>query len=63
MDNFDAIQRKYLMQYWGTQRDYQPIPVQKNEGCWIHTTDGRRILDLRSAHECINLGFQHPAPS
>jgi len=60
MDSFSAIQSKYLMQCWAAQADYSPIPVQKTEGCWIHTTDGRRIFDLRSAHECINLGFNHP---
>ena len=48
------------MQCWSTQRDYTPIPVERTEGCWIHTTDGRRIFDLRSAHESINLGFCHP---
>ena len=48
------------MQCWSAQRDYAPIAVEKTEGCWIHTTDGRRIFDLRSAHECINLGFRHP---
>ncbi len=48
------------MQCWSAQQGYAPIPVARTEGCWIHTTDGRRIFDLRSAHECINLGFNHP---
>ena len=26
----------------------------------MYTTDGRKIFDLRSAHESINLGFRHP---
>lgn len=58
--DFSAMQRKYLMQCWGVQRDYAPIPVHKAEGCWIYTPEGRKIFDLRSAHECINLGFRHP---
>ena len=48
------------MQCWDTQKKYDPVPVLKTEGCWIHTADGRKIFDLRSAHECINLGFRHP---
>lgn len=48
------------MQCWSSQAGYAPIPVSETRGCWIHTTDGRRIFDLRSAHECINLGFNHP---
>lgn len=48
------------MQCWSSQRDYEPLPVVRTEGCWIHTEDGRKIFDLRSAHECINIGFNHP---
>lgn len=59
-EDFAALQARHLMQCWSTQRDYAPIAVDHAEGCWIHTTDGRRIFDLRSAHECINLGFRHP---
>jgi len=59
-EDISSIQRKYLMQCWGVQGRYDPIPVEETEGCWIHTTDGRKIFDLRSAHECINLGFRHP---
>ena len=48
------------MQCWSSQQGYAPIAVDHVEGCWIHTSDGRKIFDLRSAHECINLGFNHP---
>ena len=58
--DFAAVQSKYAMYCWGTQKDYSPIPVESADGCWITTTVGRRIFDLRSAHECINLGFRHP---
>ncbi|MGB0348000.1 MAG: aspartate aminotransferase family protein, partial [Balneolaceae bacterium] len=54
------IYHKHVMQCWASQAEYQPIEVYKTEGCWIHTTDERKIFDLRSAHECINLGFNHP---
>ncbi len=58
--DFASIQGRHLMQCWSMQGDYAPIPVARTEGCWMHTTDGRRIFDLRSAHETINLGFCHP---
>lgn len=57
---FADLQRRHLMCSWGVQGTYDPVPVERTEGCWIHTSDGRRIFDLRSAHECINLGFNHP---
>jgi taurine--2-oxoglutarate transaminase len=59
-EDFAALQARHLMQCWSAQRGYAPVAVAHAEGCWIHTTDGRRIFDLRSAHECINLGFRHP---
>ena len=59
-ENFAAVQGRHLMQCWSAQAGYAPLPVKETSGCWIHTTDGRRIFDLRSAHECINLGFRHP---
>ncbi len=59
-EDFHGLQKKYLMQCWSTQGSYDPIPVKSADGCWIYTTDGRKIFDLRSAHECINLGFRHP---
>ena len=48
------------MQCWSSQRTYKPLPVVHTEGCWMHLKDGKRVFDLRSAHECINLGFRHP---
>ena len=59
-EDFAALQARHVMQCWSAQRDYAPIAVDHADGCWIHTKDGRRIFDLRSAHECINLGFRHP---
>jgi len=52
-------QKKYYMQCWGKQNEYNPIAVDRTKGCYIYTTDGRKIFDLRSAHECINLGFNN----
>ena len=59
-EDFAALQARHLMQCWSSQRGYAPLPVRSASGCWIETSDGRRIFDLRSAHECINLGFRHP---
>ena len=60
IQDFSQLQQRHVMQSWSTQENYKPIPVQSTEGCWIYTTDGRKIFDLRSAHECINIGFRHP---
>ncbi|HIL68872.1 MAG TPA: aspartate aminotransferase family protein, partial [Verrucomicrobia bacterium] len=57
---FEELHADHVMQCWGVQGNYKPIPVVSADGCWLKTADGRRIFDLRSAHECINLGFRHP---
>lgn len=53
-------QAKFMMRCWSAQENYQPVEVIKTQGCYMHTKDGRKIFDLRSAHETNNLGFNHP---
>jgi acetylornithine/N-succinyldiaminopimelate aminotransferase len=38
-----------------------PVPVASGEGVWLHTTDGRRVLDLYGGHAVAALGYGHPA--
>lgn len=49
------------MRCWSAQAHYEPIEVVRTEGCCMITKEGRKIFDLRSAHETNNLGFNHPA--
>lgn len=37
-----------------------PIEVVDAEGVWLHTRDGRRILDLYGGHAVAALGYKHP---
>ena len=37
-----------------------PIEVVDAEGVWLHTRDGRRILDLYGGHAVAALGYRHP---
>src|SRR4051794_35136762 len=36
-----------------------PIDVVSAEGVWLHTRDGRRILDLYGGHAVASLGYGH----
>ena len=38
-----------------------PLPVVSAEGVWLHTRDGRRVLDLYGGHAVAALGYGHPA--
>jgi len=37
-----------------------PIEVVDAEGVWLHTRDGRRVLDLYGGHAVAALGYKHP---
>ena len=37
-----------------------PIEVNRAEGVWLHTADGRRVLDLYGGHAVAALGYGHP---
>ena len=37
-----------------------PLPVVGAEGVWLHTRDGRRVLDLYGGHAVAALGYGHP---
>ena len=37
-----------------------PLAVTSGEGVWLHTADGRRVLDLYGGHAVAGLGYAHP---
>jgi acetylornithine/succinyldiaminopimelate/putrescine aminotransferase len=37
-----------------------PLAVESAEGVWLHTRDGRRVLDLYGGHAVAALGYGHP---
>ena len=37
-----------------------PLAVGSAEGVWLHTSDGRRVLDLYGGHAVAALGYGHP---
>jgi acetylornithine/succinyldiaminopimelate/putrescine aminotransferase len=37
-----------------------PLEVTRGEGVWLHTRDGRRVLDLYGGHAVAVLGYGHP---
>jgi 2,2-dialkylglycine decarboxylase (pyruvate) len=48
---------KYLIRYAGS---FAPFVVERAEGSWVFTTDGRRILDFTSGQISSTLGHNHP---
>jgi 2,2-dialkylglycine decarboxylase (pyruvate) len=48
---------QYLIRYAGS---FAPFVVERAEGSWLVTTDGRRILDFTSGQISSTLGHNHP---
>jgi 2,2-dialkylglycine decarboxylase (pyruvate) len=50
--------RDHLIRYGGA---FSELLVERAQGSWLTTEDGRRILDFTSGQMCATLGHSHPA--
>jgi len=55
-----ADERHTVLHSWCVQNEWDAPTIVGGEGAWLHTADGRSILDMSSLAECSNLGHQHP---
>ena len=53
-------EQQTVLHSWCKQSEWSAPTIVGGSGAWIHTEDGRRILDMSSLAECSNLGHQHP---
>lgn len=58
--SISQLAQKHVLQCWSSGLGFNPVEISHTEGCYIYTKDGKKIFDLRSAHECANIGFNHP---
>lgn len=50
----------YTLTSWSKQRGINPPVIEKAEGVYIYTSDGKKILDFSSQLICCNIGHGHP---
>lgn len=53
-------ERDIVLHSWCIQADWDSPTIVGGEGAWFWDDQGRRILDMSSLAECMNLGHQHP---
>lgn len=61
--NWDQVREwdeKYVFHVLKTKDEYQSLPVQSAEGCYVTLSDGRRIFDFANQLICVNMGQRHP---
>jgi taurine--2-oxoglutarate transaminase len=51
-----ALSRKYTLYEWSAQNAVDPIPVDRAEGVYFYTPDGKRYLDFNSQLMSVNIG-------
>ena len=51
-----ALSRKHTLYEWSAQSAVDPIPVERAEGVYFYTPDGRRFLDFNSQLMSVNIG-------
>ncbi|HEX6130655.1 MAG TPA: aminotransferase class III-fold pyridoxal phosphate-dependent enzyme, partial [Actinomycetota bacterium] len=50
------LSKRYTLYDWTAQSKAAPLPVERAEGVYFHTADGRRFLDFNSQLMGVNIG-------
>jgi taurine--2-oxoglutarate transaminase len=52
--------KAHTMYAWAKGDAVDPLPIERAEGVWLYTPDGKKILDFNSQLMCVNIGHGHP---
>jgi taurine--2-oxoglutarate transaminase len=52
--------KQHTLFNWSASDSVSPLPIERAEGVWLYTPDGRKILDFNSQLMCVNIGHSHP---
>jgi len=52
--------KAHTMYCWSKGDAVQPLPIERAEGIWLYTPEGKRLLDFNSQLMCMNIGHGHP---
>src|SRR6186997_3428679 len=50
------LSRQYTLYEWSAQNAVDPIPVERAEGVYFYSPDGKRYLDFNSQLMSVNIG-------
>lgn len=62
MDTEQMIElcKHHTIYTWSRGEAVDPLPIERADGIYLYTTDGRRFLDFNSQLMCVNIGHNHP---
>jgi taurine---2-oxoglutarate transaminase len=59
-DEMIQLCKQHTMYTWTKGEAVNPIPVDRAEGVYFYTPEGKRFLDFNSQLMCVNIGHGHP---
>jgi taurine--2-oxoglutarate transaminase len=59
-DEIIALSKKHTISEWAVQGAVDPIPVDRAEGIYFWTPEGKRYIDFNSQLMCVNIGHSDP---
>ncbi len=59
-DEMKALCLKHTMYTWSASGSVDPMPVERADGVYFYTPDGKRYLDFNSQLMSVNIGHNHP---
>lgn len=54
------IDREHVIYSWSIQGKVNPIAIDRAEGIYMYTPEGKKIIDFISGLICVNVGHSHP---
>jgi taurine---2-oxoglutarate transaminase len=55
-----ALSKKHTISEWAVQGSVDPIPVERAEGIYFYTPEGKRYIDFNSQLMSVNIGHSDP---
>ena len=60
VEELKQLDRNAVWHSFSQMQDYQPLIIDRAEGCWLYDIDGRKLLDGVSNLWCNVHGHNHP---
>lgn len=55
-----SLSKRHTLYEWSAQAAVDPIPVERSEGIYFYTPEGKRFIDFNSQLMCVNIGHGDP---
>jgi taurine--2-oxoglutarate transaminase len=55
-----ALSKKHTISEWAVQGAVDPLPIDRAEGIYLYTPDGKRYIDFNSQLMSVNIGHSDP---